>query len=303
MLKRLFILFFLLVGFSTVKVDAQILPPDSVYRPNRLALVVGIESSLYVGSFAWLYSNWYKDYHYGGFHTFNDNKEWLQVDKVGHATTSYFVGKVGYDMLRWSGINESNSIIYGGGLGFLYQTTVEVFDGFSNGWGFSWGDMAANALGTSLFIGQQVFWQEQRFSLKFSFHYTDYAHYRPNMLGNTYLERMLKDYNGQTYWLSTNISSFLPDGNRFPKWLNVAVGYGAEGMLGGFGNPSEVDGVVLPEFDRYRQYYLSLDLDLTRIPVKNQFLKTLFNTISFIKFPFPALEFSRDGVGFYPLYF
>jgi len=303
MLKRLIILFFLLVELFALKVNAQILPPDSAYHPKRLALVVGIESSLYVGSFTWLYSNWYKDYHNGGFHTFNDNGEWLHVDKLGHATTAYSMGKIGYDMLRWSGVKEKNALIYGGGVGFLYQSTVEVFDGFSNGWGFSWGDMVANAIGTSLFIGQQACWHEQRFVLKFSYHYTDFAQYRPNVLGSNYLERILKDYNGQTYWLSTNISSFLPDDNRFPKWLNVAVGYGAEGMLGGFGNPSEIDGVNLPQFDRYNQYYLSLDIDLTRIPVKNQFLKTLFNTISFIKFPFPTLEFSKHGVGFNPLYF
>jgi len=48
--------------------------------------------------------------------------------------------------------------------------------------------------------------------------------------------------------------------SRFPKWLNVAVGYGAEGMVGSYYNPSN-----LPHFDRYRQYYLSLDIDFTRI--------------------------------------
>lgn len=303
MVKRIFILVFVCWWLFPSNVSAQVLPADSIYHPKRMALLAGIEGSLYVGSFAWLYSSWYKDYHNGGFHGFNDNAEWLQVDKAGHATTSYFVGKIGYDMMRWSGVGENKSLIYGAGLGFFYQSTVEVFDGFSKGWGFSWGDMAANTLGTALFVGQQACWHEQRLSLKFSCHFTDYAQYRPNMLGATYLQRILKDYNGQTYWLSANISTFLPVDNRFPKWLNVAVGYGAEGMLGGFGNPTEVDGKTVPDFDRYRQYYLSLDVDLTRIPVKNQFLKTLFNTISFIKFPFPALGFSNKGMEFYPLYF
>ena len=299
--SHILVIVFLLSLGSIAK--AQVMPPDSVYHPKRLAAVVAIEGSLYVGSFVWLYSSWYKDYHNGGFHFFNDNQEWLQVDKFGHATTSYFFGKIGYDMLRWTGVSEGKSLIYGGGLGFFYQSTVEIFDGFSKGWGFSWGDMAANSLGTALFIGQLAAWHEQRFSLKFSYHYTDFAQYRPNMLGSTYLERLLKDYNGQCYWLSANVASFLPDNSRFPKWLNVAVGYGAEGMLGGFGNPTEVDGHPVPEFERYRQYYLSLDVDLTRIPVKNQFLRTLFNTISFIKFPFPALEFDKNGVNFYPIYF
>ena len=303
MYLKYFILPVLILGLSSFKLRAQILPPDTVYHPNRLAAVVAIEGTLYVGSFTGLYIAWYSDYTSGSFKSFNDNAEWLQMDKAGHITTSYFVGKVGYDMLKWSGVKENYALVFGGGLGFIYQTTVEVFDGFSDGWGFSWGDMAANAFGTSLFIGQQAVWHEQRLFMKFSYHHTDYAQYRPNLLGNGPLERILKDYNGQTYWLSANVASFLLDGNRFPKWLNVAVGYGAEGMLGGFGNPTEVGGHPVPDFDRYRQYYLSLDVDLTRIPVKSQFLRTLFNTISFIKFPMPALEFSKQGVGFHPIYF
>ena len=43
---------------------------------------------------------------------------------------------------------------------------------------------------------------------------------------------MLKDYNAQTYWFSANLKSFFPE-IKFTAWLNVAVGYGAEGMFGG----------------------------------------------------------------------
>jgi uncharacterized protein YfiM (DUF2279 family) len=291
---------FVLLFFGVMPLKGQILPPDSVYHPKRLTAVVAIEGTLYVGSFAGLYAAWYSDYATGDFHLFNDNAEWLQVDKAGHSTTSYFLGKIGYDMLRWSGVREDMSLIFGGGLGFIYQSTVEVFDGFSRGWGFSWGDMAANAFGTALFIGQQAGWKEQRFSLKFSYHSTGFPQYRPELLGETALQSLLKDYNGQTYWLSANIASFLPAGTRFPQWLNVAFGYGAEGMLGGFDNPADPG---IPQFDRYRQYYLSLDVDLTRIPVKNKVLKSVLNIISFIKVPFPAVEFNKNGVDFHPLYF
>ena len=54
-----------------------------------------------------------------------------------------------------------------------------------------------------------------------------------------------------------------------------------------------------------RQYYLSFDLDLRRIKVKNDFLRTVLHTISFIKFPAPALEFNQKngGTKLYWLYF
>ncbi len=35
---------------------------------------------------------------------------------------------------------------------------------------------------------------------------------------------MLKDYNGQTYWLSFNVASFLPTNSGFPYWLNMSLG-------------------------------------------------------------------------------
>jgi hypothetical protein len=60
---------------------------------------------------------------------------------------------------------------------------------------------------------------------KFSFHTTQYQ-YRPNVLGSSLAEQMLKDYNGQTYWLSVNLHSFYK-GSKIPKWLNLAIGYGA----------------------------------------------------------------------------
>ena len=107
----------------------------------------------------------------------------------------------------------------------------------------------------------------------------------------------MKDYNGQTYWLSINLASFMKKETNFPSWLNVAVGYGATGMTGGSFNPPYIDenGNQL-YFDRYRQYYISLDADLSRIRTNSKFLKALFKTIGFIKIPAPALEFNKNGV-------
>ncbi|MEJ6491389.1 MAG: hypothetical protein QNL60_02870 [Flavobacteriales bacterium] len=59
--------------------------------------------------------------------------------------------------------------------------------------------MGANALGSGLFLGHHLLWKEQRIVLKFSSHPTEFAKYRPEVLGSSYPERLLKDYNGQTY--------------------------------------------------------------------------------------------------------
>ena len=287
---------------SAQQADTSGIQSDTLNH-KRLNLVIATGATFYAVSIPCLYVLWYKDYPQSAFHFFNDNGEWLQMDKFGHVTASYYIGLVGYSALRWTGLSEKKSIWYGGMTGLVYLTTVEIMDGFSEQWGASTGDMVANTLGTALFISQQLAWHEQKFVMKWSYHASPYAQYNPGQMGNTDVERMLKDYNGQTYWLSANISSLGLQHTRFPKWLNMAAGYGAEGMTGASSNPSEINGVPVPYSERYRQFYIAPDIDLSRIPVKSKTLKLIFNTIGFIKIPMPALEFNKNGVKFHPLYF
>lgn len=267
---------------------------------RKLAIGTGV---LYAGSIYGLYHLWYKDYPQSSFHFFNDNGEWLQIDKIGHATSSYYISMLGYEALSITGVEDQTSAISGGALALLYLTTVETFDGFSKGWGASWGDVIANATGASLFVSQQLIWHEQRIRMKWSYLPTKYAQYRPDLLGENGIQRALKDYNGHTYWLSGNISSFILQDNKFPKWLNFAVGYSGTGMTGAFSNPDFHDGIDLPEFDRYRRYLISADIDLTKLGSRNKTLNMLFKAVSFIKLPMPAIEFSKNGMKLKPLYF
>lgn len=271
--------------------------PSSLFSKKRFVLVTSTGAALYAGSLIGLNELWYKDYPRSSFHFFDDNDEWMQMDKAGHVTTSYYVGRVGIGLMRWTGIKDKKAIWYGGMLGSLYLSTIEIMDAYSSQWGFSVGDFAGNTAGSLLCIGQELIWNEQRIVLKYSFWESEYADFRPELLGKNLQENLLKDYNGQTYWLSVNLSSFMSKETKFPKWLNVALGYGANGMTGGKFNPPFIDesGQQI-YFERYRQYYLSLDVDLTRIKTKSKLFKTVFYSIGFIKIPAPALEFSKYGV-------
>jgi hypothetical protein len=273
-------------------------------RKDRLTGVLTVQGTLYLASLAGLYYAWYSDYPQSSFHLYNDGGEWMQTDKCGHAVATSYISRIGYLSYRWSGIGERPAAWYGGILGFAYMLNIEILDGFSAEWGFSAGDLAANTLGSALFIAQQLGWHEQRFSLKYSFHQTEYAQYRPDLLGGNLIQNMLKDYNGHSYWLSGNISSFLPEHAQFPRWLNVAFGYGAEGMTGGFTNSGGYNGKPIPEYPRYRKFLLSVDIDLTRIRTRSGFLKGMFTVLSFIKIPAPAIEYNTLGnFEFHPLYY
>lgn len=274
---------------------------DSLSVLKKRKWILGGSSILLTGSsLIYLDQAWYQQYKTSTFHTFNDNDEWYQMDKYGHAFTTYQTGRLMMDAMQWAGYNRKQQLLIGGLSGFAYMTAIEVMDGYSSGWGFSWGDMAANALGSGLAIGQKLWWNEQRIQLKFSFYPSPYAQYRPNLLGASFSEQILKDYNGQTYWLSINPSAFIKKENKFPKWLNLAIGYGANGMIGARYNNI----VVMDEdgntktFNRYPQFYVSLDADLTRIKTRSKILKTIFNMVNIIKIPFPNIELSEHKIKF-----
>ena len=266
---------------------------------NRRTTVYVTEAVLATATLIGLNEIWYSQYPRSGFHFLNDNSQWMQMDKFGHTFSSYYIGKMGMDALAWAGESKKNQLLYGATLGFAFLTAVEVLDGFSEEWGFSTGDVLANALGTGLLIGQELLWEEQRIQMKFSFMTSDYARYNPDKLGSSTLEQVLKDYNGQTYWLSFNLRSFFRE-SSIPKWLNLSIGYGANGLPEG----SFDDSLPPQPIASYRQLFTSIDIDLTRIPTNSDFLKTVFNVFNFVKIPAPALEYRTNGsFKFHFLYF
>lgn len=276
-------------------------PPEVVKR--RLRNMSFIQAGSYSLAMIGLYKAWYADYPHSKFHLFNDINEWKGMDKIGHVYSAYAEAKASMELWRVTGVDKKKRIWLGAMSAFAYQTSIETLDGFSKEWGWSWGDVGANLLGSGLFLSQQLAWDEQRLQLKWSFHKKTYSDAGLNarsdkLFGRSSAERFLKDYNGQTYWLSANIRSFLPQSN-VPKWLNIAFGTGAEGMFGGYTNVAAEDGVV--NFDRrdikrYRQWYLAPDIDLTKIPTNKKSVKVILDILNIWKFPLPALEYGNGKI-------
>lgn len=288
------------IGFCQSKPTHFFKPSDSLNlkRQNRVVIT---EAILATGTLIGLNQVWYADYPKSDFHFINDNSEWLQMDKAGHLFSSYHLGRFGAEMLQWSGTTKKNQLLYGAGLGFAFLTAVEVMDGYSSDWGASSGDIIANAAGTAFYVSQELIWHEQRITPKFSFHSTKYASFRPAVLGSSFSEQILKDYNGQTYWLSINLNSFAK-GSKIPKWLNVALGYGAEGMI--TGNKADTLPNIAYNPKRFRQLYLSLDVDLTKIKTNSHFLKTVFSVFNAVKIPAPTIEFVHfNDIKYHFIYF
>jgi hypothetical protein len=267
------------------------------FNKKRALLVGGIQTVLVGGTLTGLHLLWYKQYSSGAFHTFNDDAEWCQMDKTGHFMSAYTIANIANRSWAISNLNYRKAAWISGLTSFGYLSTIEIMDGFSSGWGFSTSDMIANTAGCALFVSQQLFFKKQIVLPKFGFAPSPYAQMRPELLGTNFTEQLLKDYNGQTYWLSVNVASFLENDTRFPQWLNIAVGYGANGMTGGHSNPVMYNSAGNTiTIERYRQLYFSLDIDLRKIPTRSPVLRFVLDTLNFIKIPAPAIEINKYGL-------
>lgn len=258
--------------------------------------MIGANAVGYTSTMVGLHQLWYTDYPKNSFHFFNDNAQWLQMDKVGHTFSCYYEGLAGIEMMKWAGYNKKQYSLIGGAYGLFIQTGVEILDGFSAQWGASYGDMIANLVGTGMVVAQSYYWDNQRLLLKYSFSPSQYASYRPSTLGTSILEQILKDYNGQTYWLSCNIHSFYPE-CKWPKWLNMAIGYGADGLIGGENNFFQKDQIKYDynHIKRVRQFYLSPDIDLSKFKSNHKILKSLAIVFNCLKFPMPTIEYNKES--------
>jgi hypothetical protein len=271
--------------FLAWSVNAQ--GKDSLFV--RKGLTHAVLGSSAVGSLVALNQVWYAPYSTEEFHLFNDSKQWMQMDKLGHTFTGYLITNELNRVHSWAAGKRQPWV--GAVYAMSYLSALELMDGFSSGWGFSGADMLANGLGVGLAFSQDFFFKRQIIIPKFSFSRTSYAAVRPEILGSTYTEQLLKDYNGQTYWVSLPVATVLKLPKRF-HWICISLGYGCDAKL--VGSQDTWNG-----FNARRQVYLSLDIDCSSLAPRHPKLNKVLTHLNWIKVPFPTLEFSSDKTRFH----
>ncbi|MDB3906643.1 YfiM family protein [Crocinitomicaceae bacterium] len=301
MLKLLTVLLLSTFSMTATAQDSISISPRREYgffekatSPNKNR-IIGVSSSVgsvWAGSMIALQTVWYADGSNGSFQFFDDSRNWLQMDKIGHVYTAYQLNGLTSDLYQWSGVNQKTSTWIGFGVSMGYQTTLEVLDGFSGEWGWSWADFASNMVGSSLYTAQELLWKEQRILPKFSYSPSPFAEIRPEVLGSSFTESLLKDYNGQTYWLSFSPARFLKN-SKIPKWACFSFGYSAHEKLVG-SEPTYLDASTGITYNEQREFLFSLDIDFSQIPIKRPWLKAIVKQLNYLKIPFPTVML-RDG--------
>ena len=261
-------------------------------------------SAIYGSGMAAVSLIWYSREAQTRWHWFNDLPEWMQLDKFGHFYTTFQIARLALYFLKTSALTEKQRSAASALTAFLLVSAVEFLDGFAVSYGASATDLAANAAGALFLLIQQLGFGKVLLVPKFSFHQSPFAAQRPAVLGHNLGEELLKDYNGQTYWLNIPFNSLLPQPLRlFPAWLNLALGYGIDSVLYGRTQQNQAQGL-----QPFRQFYLSLNINLRALPFfRNRPQNKLLRITSFwfegIQLPFPALELNPQGLKWHWLYY
>jgi uncharacterized protein YfiM (DUF2279 family) len=291
---------FLCLSSPSFSQNSFFVESDSISKGRIIGTSVGI-GTFWSGTMIGLSQVWYKDVEKAPWHTFDDSRNWLQMDKVGHFYISHKISQFCRDRYVWSGLDNKRSTWIAAGISVGYQTTFEMLDAYSADWGFSWSDVAANTVGTISYTAQSLIWEEERIIPKFSYSPTPYAEIRPEVLGSSFAESIMKDYNGQTYWLSFSPGTFFKE-SKIPKWACISIGYSAHAKLKGdddfYTDPSTGIG-----YQAEREFLLSLDIDFSRLPIKRPWLKAIVKQFNYFKIPFPALRLRGNQLGGSLLYF
>ncbi|MBT8230367.1 MAG: YfiM family protein, partial [Bacteroidia bacterium] len=313
----------LLICVNIIDAKNQVLlPSDTIDFDKRKQILTLGTIGLYSAASTGLYFAWYKQYDQEAFHFFNDWGEWNNMDKAGHSYATYTQALLLHKGAQWAGYENQKALNMSVLGALIFQNTFEIMDGFSRGWGFSLGDFTANIFGASSFYFQQKYWGEQKVKFKFSYAPVEYSSELLSsesglfstspkaraeaLYGKNPLERLLKDYNGQTYWLSFDIRSII-DKEIWPSWMNLAIGYGSENIYGANNNSWEINDerTVISEakYPRYKKFVLALDYNLGKIRTKNKFSRTILDLLDVLKWPAPAIEYRTNNTWHFSLLF
>jgi hypothetical protein len=275
--RQLLILLLLFISFSSAAQTGQ----EKINYPLRKKIVVGGIVIQQAASF-YIENSWWWKGNYKPFAVINDgilDNYSLGIDKLGHFFISNLYFHTINEAMKWGGFSPTACQVTSVALPMLWAVSIELGDGYSI-YGFSFQDLAANALGLGFGLLQNKYKFARMIDFKMS--YFPSQRYTAMELNPWAISQ---DYDGHIYWLAFNIHDMLPSGGSryWPEFLNLAIGYGVNHF---------------PEIDQMqREFMIGFDYNLCAIKTKKPLLKSGIYLLN--RFHLPAPGFKKTGSGSY----
>lgn len=196
------------------------------------------------------------------------------VDKLGHLFTSYLFFHTTYDFLTWANYDQKTAILSAIAVPAAHAIAIEIADGYSK-YAFNPSDLVFNSIGIVYGVAQTQYPFLRNFNLKWSYIPTANGGAKDPDWGPA------SDYSGHIYWIAMDVYNLLPESAQqyWPKFLNIAVGMGAKNVS--FGDTGE----------KKHKFAISLDWNMTELPLYGDTWDVIKNLINKIHFPAPGVKF------------
>jgi hypothetical protein len=258
--------------FTTAFAQADSLSTTDYILPSIVpAAVIGL--ALYNN-----YQDFWRNIEKVPFHISNDPPYAMHNDKLGHAFYTALTADMTKLAYTEAGIQRKTAAWIGAATSLLAQTLVEIGDGFHGNkpyFGFSPGDEAADIFGAAFSLMKEYAPAINRFDYKMGLWPS--SAYKEGAYSN-----IINDDESEFFWLSYQIYHHLPDG--YPKWLNVAIGYGVQNLEQVRFLPDRTSSIPKS------QLFFGLDINLKGIPIEGKAWEIISGLLDHIRIPFPALQ-------------
>lgn len=231
---------------------------------------------------------------------------YLNLDHASHFMWGLFLAQTTGDLYHWIGFSPRTAALLGSLSSIAEMFYIEYRDGRYGRWGFSIPDATGDVLGALVPLIHTNFPATQIVRFKLSYFPSPLYRYGKvrQASGHPYAPSLMDDYEGMTFWMVINPKPLLPKhaADRWPDWLGVAVGVGAQG-LHGYGRKSRGPDRWYPDLpDAQREIYLSPDFDFAHSLGNFEVLRKFTPYFRLLRFPTPALRI-HPTPAFYLFYF
>lgn len=270
---------------------------------HRKAIAYGGMGGIYGGFTIWSYFAWYRtaylpNFKWGADGLFGAGTYAGGADKLGHFWANLALTRGGAELLQFGGWSPTKAAWTSAAASLALFTLVEVKDGFH--YQFSYGDMAANAMGALLGAAQTL---SPRFDELFDFRveFWPSPRYKKKFLAGDV--NVAEDYSGQTYLAALHLGGI-------PALRASRVGTAARlvDVVAGFGSRGYKPDPAAGEPDVTKQeLFVGVSLNAQglfdwlledRSCAVDTIRKTLHGTFEIVNVPYtslPAYTWSRQG--------
>jgi uncharacterized protein YfiM (DUF2279 family) len=204
------------------------------------------------------------------------------MDKLGHAWNAAVVSETFTDAIRKRAANPDSAPVTGFILSMGVMGMIEVMDGFSSDYGFSYEDLTADIAGATLGYLRSTY-PELEEKVDFRIEYIPSRNEKGFALQS--------DYSGQKYLLALKLAGFESFEETPLRFVELHAGYYARG----FSDEEIADGD-----SKRREPYAAIGLNLSELLLSNEevhnnkFGRFARRTLQYVQVPYTYLPTERD---------